>query len=313
MTKERHSAATGPRTKQPAGKQAAGKQATAGKSPVKVQEKTHAQARRTDPQRVVTSTVPKQSEKPPKTPTTRLTGRALSLVALLVGVAVAIAAFSVNRINASDPEAVAPLILDENEIHWPFFRASHDLADTILADPAVLNEAAAALPNPDDAISLRVDPSSDLSVLQLVATAKTSEAAEELAAFGAAVLMQHSQADRRHGLSVDLAPLESAIAKLEEQQITREAELSAATEESAQIRLRSDLHAVSDQLNARRSEQQELQSEIASTGSAYIFLQPAQIHSPSRQSLLASVAAGVGAAVLTLLMLSFITAQPRDD
>ena len=211
------------------------------------------------------------------------------------------------------PKLSLPLILDENEVHWPFFRASHDLADAILADPAVLDEAAAVLSNPDEAVALRVDPSSDLSVLQLVATAETSEAAEALAVSGAAVLMRHSQTDRRQGLSADLAPLEAAITDLEQQQVTREAELSAATEEAAQIRLRSDLRAVSDRLNARRAELQDLQSEIDSTGPAYIFLQPAQVHSPSQQSLLASVAAGAGAAVLTLLMLSFITAQPRDD
>ncbi len=303
MTSKQPSAATGPTTKQPA----------AEKSPVRVQRPAGAQTRRTDPQPTVVSAEPLQPDKPRKATSARLSGRALSLAALLVGVAVGVAAFSINRINASNPEAVAPLILDENEIHWPFFRASHDLADAILADPAVLSEAATALPNPNDALSLRVDPSSDLSVLQLVATAKTPEAAQQLAASGAAALIKQSQADRRQGLSVDLTPLNLAITDLEEQQTTGEAELSAATEESAQIRLRSDLQAVSDQLNARRSERQELQSEIDSTGSAYIFLQPAQLSTPTQQSLLASVAAGAGAAVLTLLMLSFIAAQPRDD
>ncbi len=242
----------------------------------------------------------------------RLSGRVLALIALVAGVAIGVAAYSINRVNTTNPEAVAPLILDENEVHWPFYRASHDLAQSILEDPATLSEAAARLTDPAEAVSLRIEATSDLSILSLVATATTEESARALASAGAETLVHRSQADRQSSLGQDLEAIEVDIARLERDQAAIGESLDSSTTESEQIRLSSDLRSTSDALNGRRAALEELNNQIESTNSAFIFLAPSRAKTPPRQSLLASLAAGAGAAVLALLLMSFFTA-PADE
>ncbi len=249
----------------------------------------------------------KREDQPsPQAPSVRedVRNRNLVAAAVLVGVIVGLLTFSINRLGTEKAEATAVLILDEDQVTWPFYRAAHELAASFVRQPTTLAEAAKGLADPTEAISLDVERSSDLSVVRLVAIAQTPETALGLVEQGSALLIENSERERQRDLVELQARTELVAQQLEQKQSDLQTTLDNSEIESEQIRLRSDLRQVSDELNDQRSKLVELQSEIDRTASAYRFVRSEKTTSGT-QTALASLAAGIGAAAGALLLLSF--------
>lgn len=251
-------------------------------------------------------------ETPPASKPTRVSSWMLLVVSALIGITIAVATFSINRISGQPPQAEATLILDETQNHWPFYKSSHEEARFIVEDPDLLQAAAALMQEPEQATSIEIQTSSELSIFGIIATAESDEGALELATASARELEARSEARRHEPILKLIGELGTEIDGLEAEQARLAADVDAGSSDADSIINRSELAQVSDRLNDQRDALRDAQSTLDATSSAYQFLGPAVVDQPATQSLVASLAAGAGAAVLTLLMFSFFSAPSSE-
>lgn len=240
-------------------------------------------------------------------------GRSVTLIALLIGLIAAAATYSINRVSTATPQAEAILILDESQVGWPFYRSTHELAREIIEGPSTFEAVAAATSAPELARGIELQPVSDLSLLVLTATAESEDAAIALVTASAEFLITTSAADRNAPKLLDLERLKADVADLELDLGTASSRLDSATSESERLKAASDVQSLAERVNSQRLLSSDLESEISQTSSAFDLVGEPSLRQPSRQSVLASIAAGAGAAVLGLLMLSIFTSPSGDQ
>ena len=233
--------------------------------------------------------------------------RALIALAAVIGLLVAIAAYSYGSASDRTPTARVQMVLDEDQTGWPFYAAVQEEAEAFLRDGDALGAARERAGVSSGEI--RVDRPGDLSVFSVVATASDDATAIALADAGAVELIERSQASRRSTESADLAALDERRSALLSELDTISATVNALdpSDQSAEAVLaRGSLDSVGREFNDVERAIGDLESAIEATGPAYRAIGPATIDEQATSALLTAITAGAAAAILSLLALSFL-------
>lgn len=229
----------------------------------------------------------------------------MAIIAFAIGALVGAVTYAVNRVAIGDPTAQATVILDERQVHWPFYGAAFEQAESIIGRPETLNAARSTLDNPVDAIEISLEPSTDQSVLIITATAATDDAALGLAESAAVELVNLSALSRR---TIETEVVDRLITEIDELD---------AEQEALRLRLKSvddtdglvaskDLEHTAERLNLKKTALQDATESLNNVGSLFVVVGKPSLQGQVKQSVLASISAGAGSTVLVLLAFSLL-------